>query len=270
MAAALWTSPPASAAAPVMIAPSGGGVHPVSQPLPVQWANIVQGSQVYIMLEARKAAPGPGVATVTLATHQPNSGTYTVPASALKPLCSSLPTSLQPFTQAVPVSQMSIVIVVHSYNNYAGHDRAESEPFRLKCPFDRGTMVAEQAALGNGRLHVNATDTGTLTIEKRVANAASIPPPDIAFGVSVTCSPGGPDTSVSLSAANNLRQAVPGIAAGSTCSIAERPPSLSPELERRGCSWQTSYPEGRRATVAGGANATLVVLNTWTCKPGAP
>ncbi len=266
LVAALCAPAPALAS-PYMILPSGGIIHPVSQPLPVQWAGITASGQVKVTLEARKAPPQPGLATVTLATHQPNSGNYTVPVSALKPLCASLPTSLQPFTQRVPVSQMSIVIVVRSYNNYHGHDRAESQPFKLKCPLDRNDLTATEAPISVQHGNLMMIGAGNLAIEKRVVNNASVPPPGVPFAVAVECAPGGPNSVVTLASPADLRKVVSNIPAGKSCKITERPPQVPVDLVRRGCSWTTSYPNGDTAAIAEGATAALTVVNTWACKP---
>ncbi len=266
LAAALCASAPA-AASPHMIQPTGGIIHPVSQPLQVEWADIVQGSPVRIALVATKVPPGPGVVGVTLATNQPNSGHYTVPAAKLKALCASLPTSLQPFTQRVPVSQMTVVIDVRSYNNYAGHDHAQSQPFKLKCPLDRNDLTATEAPLSAHHGGLMMIGAGNLAIEKRVVNNASVPPPGAPFAIAVECAPGGPNSVVTLASPADLRKVVANIPAGKSCKITERPPQVPVDLLRRGCSWTTSYPNGDTAAIAEGATAALTVVNTWTCKP---
>ncbi len=268
LAAASWISGAALAdPSPVVTAP-GGGVQQSSQPMTVLWANIVQNSQVMITLIAH--GPNWTQAAVGLANHVANSGHYTVPAATLRPLCTSLPASLQPATsQPVPVGQMTMVVAVRSYNNYHGHDYAESAPFRLKCPFDPHIPSGQVTATSGGIAHQAPLFGGALTVEKRIVNNATVPPPQTAFVVAIDCAPNGPHTSVTLTAANAYRQTVSSIEADRSCTITERPPSVPPELAQRGCSWTTTYPDDQRALIADGATATLQIVNTWTCKPGA-
>lgn len=115
---------------------------------------------------------------------------------------------------------------------------------------------------------VDGAKAGSLTILKKVVNdSTSFPPPNVPFQVQVACSPGGPNAPVTLSQANNFTQLVGNIPARSACTIAEQAPAVPPDLARRGCRWDTSYPDGQNAAMPNPAAALYrTVVNRWSCK----
>lgn len=262
--------PVTALASPHIISPNSG-TFSVNQPLTVQWAEIVQGSNVRILVEASAPSPLYGNNTTIIAYQRPNSGTYTIPAATLRGLCNSLPTNLQPLTQRVPLSHMDIRLSVRSYNNYSGHDYAKGGVIKLKgCPFNRADLTFGQATLAANQNNLAALTSGNLAVEKRVINnSPTIPPPTTSFTVSVECTPGGPNTVLTLTAPANLRQVLRGIAEGKSCKITERPPVVPGDLVQRGCGWTTMYPNGNTAEIKEGDNLSRMIVNTWSCKPGA-
>lgn len=137
-------------------------------------------------------------------------------------------------------------------------------------------VVPAQVSRGSGSTDITVTNTlacdqaaatGSLTIIKQVVSeAAAIPPPDINFLIDVTCDQGGPATTVKLNRENGYRETIGGIAIDSSCTIAEQTPELPPDLARRGCRWETRYPDGRRVPISGREPAKLTVVNHWLCK----
>lgn len=115
---------------------------------------------------------------------------------------------------------------------------------------------------------VDGAKAGSLTIMKKVVNdSTSFPPPNVPFQVQVACSPGGPNVPVTLSQANNFTQLVANIPASSACTIAEQAPAIPPDLAKRGCRWDTSYPDGQNAAMPNPATAlSRTVVNRWSCK----
>lgn len=111
-------------------------------------------------------------------------------------------------------------------------------------------------------------DTGSIALTKQVVNASTtIPPPDMSFQVQVTCTTAGPNVAVTLSAANHFTQTVSNIPANSKCTIAEQTPVVPRELAARGCSFETTYPEGKDAAIGSPAAALKrTVVNRWSCK----
>jgi len=110
--------------------------------------------------------------------------------------------------------------------------------------------------------------TGSLEVIKRIIRDSTIPPPDVDFYVDVACQPGGPHTVVRLGSENAYRDRVTGIAIGGDCTITEQPPAVPADLARRGCRWETSYPDGQRIPVSLREGAKGVVVNRWICKDG--
>lgn len=111
-----------------------------------------------------------------------------------------------------------------------------------------------------------APSTGSLVIIKEVVGGAGIPPPDVNFLIDVACQPGGPATTVKLNRENRYRETLDGIATDSNCAITEQTPELPPDLARRGCRWETGYPDGRRVPITGREPARLTIVNRWLCK----
>jgi len=137
------------------------------------------------------------------------------------------------------------------------------------------SVVPTQVSRGSGSTDITVTNTlacdeaaatGSLTIIKRVVNVTGIPPPDINFLIDVTCDQGGPATTVKLNRENGYRETIDGIAIDSSCTVSEQAPELPPDLERRGCRWETSYPDDRRVPITGREPARLTVVNRWFCK----
>lgn len=112
--------------------------------------------------------------------------------------------------------------------------------------------------------------TGTLTILKKVVNGSTtIPPPNTPFQVQVTCSPGGPNVPVTLTSANGFTQVLGNIPANRSCTLVEQAPAISGDLAKRGCRWETSYPDGQIAAMPNPAAAlSRTVVNRWTCNKG--
>lgn len=110
--------------------------------------------------------------------------------------------------------------------------------------------------------------TGTLTILKKVVNASTtIPPPNTPFQVQVTCSPGGPSVPLTLTSANGFTQVVGDIPANRSCTLVEQAPAVSRDLAKRGCRWETSYPDGQTAPMPDPAAAlSRTIVNRWTCE----
>lgn len=143
---------------------------------------------------------------------------------------------------------------------------------RLSC-LGVGSLTGPPIVVGGPLIAfpVESAATGSLTILKKVFNdSTSIPPPNVAFQVQVACSPGGPNVPVTLSLANNFTQLVANIPAASACTIAEQAPAIAPDLARRGCRWETSYPDGQNAAMPNPAAAmSRTVVNRWSCKESA-
>ena len=110
---------------------------------------------------------------------------------------------------------------------------------------------------------------GSIKLNKQVINEAppALAPPSTGFQVQLTCTPNGPNTLVLLNAANNLRETITSILPESVCTISEVPPNVPVELLRRGCRWETSYPDGQSATIEAAVTKELRVVNRWTCTP---
>lgn len=140
---------------------------------------------------------------------------------------------------------------------------------RLNCQSVGNTSIRLPVRVESARARVSSAGaTGSLTVRKQVVNGGTgVPPPSGPFLVQVTCSMGGPNVQVSLSSANTLTQVVGTIPANSVCTIAEQAPPVPPELTRRGCGWQTRYPDGQNATMPSPATTlSLTVVNRWNCK----
>jgi len=137
------------------------------------------------------------------------------------------------------------------------------------------SVLPAQVSRGSGSTDITVTNTlacdqaaatGSLTIIKQVVSEAAIPPPDINFLIDVACTPGGPATTVKLNGGNGYRETIGGIAIDSNCTIAEQTPELPPDLARRGCRWETRYPDDQRVPITGREPAKLTVVNRWLCK----
>ena len=117
--------------------------------------------------------------------------------------------------------------------------------------------------------NTSVTIPGSLTILKEIINNSKIIPPTAPFQVQVACSPSGPNTSVSLSDANNFKQTVPNIGVNSVCTLTEQAPFVPANMADHGCKWTTTYPDGQTASMPKPALAlTRTVLNSWTCDGG--
>jgi len=46
----------------------------------------------------------------------------------------------------------------------------------------------------------------------------------------------------------------------------DQTPELPPDLARRGCRWETRYPDDQRVPITGREPAKLTVVNRWLCK----
>ena len=108
--------------------------------------------------------------------------------------------------------------------------------------------------------------TGSLTIFKKVIAEGAIPPPDINFYVDVNCQPDGPSETVKLNNSNGYHDTVAGIPIGRDCTITEHAPDVPADLAKRGCHWETSYPDDRRTPISSTEGARLTVVNRWICK----
>jgi uncharacterized repeat protein (TIGR01451 family) len=89
--------------------------------------------------------------------------------------------------------------------------------------------------------------------------------------------PNGPHTTVTLSSGNNYQQVVSGVSSPASCTVTEDPPVVPVDLARRGCHWETSYPDnpggprndGRKDLPTGTQTETAdtrTVVNDWVCK----
>lgn len=98
---------------------------------------------------------------------------------------------------------------------------------------------------------------GTLVIRKTTTAPINKPVP-AAFTFNVGCTPGGPNTAVSVPA--NGQSAGLSVPAGSTCTVTEQvpPPPFA-------CSWTTTTLQP--VTVAAGATVTIAASNTMVCSP---
>ena len=96
-----------------------------------------------------------------------------------------------------------------------------------------------------------------LTVRKLIVNNSPVAAPAGPYQVQVSCTPNGPNTTVSLTSPNNLQQTLP-LPAGSVCSIVELPPPPSP---LSACRWSVSYPNGQTGLTGGYAD----VVNKLTC-----
>lgn len=107
------------------------------------------------------------------------------------------------------------------------------------------------------------SQTGSLTVIKTVQPARGYPVPSMSFQANAICTPlgGSPSTTaLTLGAANAYTQTVSNLAAGTSCTISETPPSGLPKE----CHWTTTYPDGLQATIPAG-NATLHIVNREEC-----
>ena len=107
--------------------------------------------------------------------------------------------------------------------------------------------------------------TGVLRVVKTVVSEGSAAPPSTSFVVDVVCAPYGPNTAVTLTSANGYQAAVQGIPTGSNCTVTERPPVVPADLAKRGCHWETRYPDAE-GPVPAKDEVVRRVINRWICK----
>lgn len=103
---------------------------------------------------------------------------------------------------------------------------------------------------------------GSLTVVKTVINESGRAVPVSTFSVGVSCGPGGPNATLSLSQASSYRDSLLYIPPGRTCSISEAPPKAP-----AGCRWQTTYPQGKGIDISESPRR-LDVHNRLTCQDG--
>ncbi|MDP1632746.1 MAG: DUF5979 domain-containing protein [Caulobacter sp.] len=227
----------APALAMTVTAPSTG-VLPKAAPLTVQWSTSAPAASVSVWL--LEVTPTPGIVnTGWPAVANTGHATFTLPASVVCDAAHSYKIGVMVWGQTSTGLSSGPSIV----------ESAETKPFRLSCDGGR---------------------PGTLTVIKTVVSDGPIPPPVTAFVVDVRCPPSGPNTSVTLNSGNRFQQVITGVAAGADCTVTEQPPAVPGSLARRGCHWETRYPDadsGRRTTLPAGANTTRRVVNHWICKP---
>ncbi len=108
------------------------------------------------------------------------------------------------------------------------------------------------------------TVNGSFTIAKSIVNTTGVPTPNPSFQVHVDCNHGGPQTTVTLTAPGALQQIISS-PLGSTCTIAELPPSAP-----GGCQWTTSYPDGQGISIGerSTSGSTRRIVNTLSCAGG--
>jgi uncharacterized repeat protein (TIGR01451 family) len=135
--------------------------------------------------------------------------------------------------------------------------------------FRIGDLKANKAEIVNHWI-CKGQGTGTFTIIKKVINESNITPPDVPFTIDVTCQPGGPQTTVTLSSANNWQQTLTGLAAGATCTTTEEPPPVPADLARRGCHWEMGpgpiYAGDKPRIAVVDPKLTRTIFNRWICK----
>lgn len=213
------------------------GVLPKAAPVTVQWTTTTPAASVSIML-IQVTPSATIIATGWPAANTTGQATLSFPASVVCDASHTYKIGLLVWGYASTGLSSGPSIV----------ESAETKPFRLSCEGGR---------------------TETLTIVKTVVSDGPIPPPNIPFLVDVRCPPSGPNTTVTLNAANGYQQVVPGVTVGADCTVTERPPVVPADLARRGCRWETSYPgagEGPKTTLTTGPNTTRRIVNRWVCK----
>jgi hypothetical protein len=133
-------------------------------------------------------------------------------------------------------------------------------------PGDISTMTI--AVITNGK----AKDTGTLTVKKTIAapNGTSLPNlGGVVFPVDVVCTPSGPSTTVTLTAANPS-QVIPNIAVGSNCSVVEQPLGATGTCGKPliSVALPPTYLPAQNVTIpAPPASASVEVTNQMACVP---
>lgn len=107
--------------------------------------------------------------------------------------------------------------------------------------------------------------SGALTVYKTFepASLGSGLPPGATFAVKVVCTPGS-TTVLQLSAANQFKQTISGIAVGSTCGLMEMTP-VNAEPPRP-CRWvKPAFPKGQSVVIPNG-ESSLIVQNSVDCR----
>ena len=74
-------------------------------------------------------------------------------------------------------------------------------------------------------------------VTKQIINNTGLPTPAGPYQIEVNCTPGGPNTTVSLTSPNNLQQTI-SVPSGSSCTLHE----ISAPVPRKDCKWVTTYP----------------------------
>jgi uncharacterized repeat protein (TIGR01451 family) len=109
---------------------------------------------------------------------------------------------------------------------------------------------------------------GSLRVEKKMApGPAVVPiPPGVTFPVQVSCTPGGPNQTVNLTAATPS-VTLPNIAAGRVCTLTELTPIGTIPSN---CKWgAATYPIGQTATIPPVGTIERFVQNALVCIPAA-
>lgn len=143
-----------------------------------------------------------------------------------------------PLPPVLPCEPNRLYHVQVSPGQAAGNTTIWSAQFKLSCP------------------------SGSLTVVKTVINESGRAVPVSTFSVGVSCGPGGPNATLSLSQANSFRDSLLYIPPGRTCSINEAAPKAP-----TGCRWQTTYPLGKGVDISESARR-LDVQNRLTCQGG--
>lgn len=139
-------------------------------------------------------------------------------------------------------------------------------------PGASGASNGERQYKSSGQVTVPLICTGSLTVTKTIKNQTTIAPPaSTVFPVSVSCSPSGPNVTLTLTASSPT-QTVSNIPVGSTCTVTEGalpPPIAHPACPSLGWGTPTYLPGQTIVIQTAGSNVTVLVQNTYTCKPSA-
>lgn len=129
---------------------------------------------------------------------------------------------------------------------------------------ERQYTASAQASITDGC----PANVGSLTVIKKITSQGSLVPPSTAtFPITVSCSPSGPNTTFTLTAASPT-QTVNNIPVNSTCTVTEGP--LPPPFGNPVCAslqWATpTYTPGQTVTIpSGGGSQTVTVNNYFFC-----